>query len=166
MGADRSAGTATTGATSHHHVKIAAVHTALGPVVANPTGRVMFRFLKDGHDTSACGASCRSVWPPVMSPAKPHAAAHIHGGHLGRTRTGQVTYYGHPLYYYVADPRPGKTVGDGTTQFGDRWYVVSPAGRSVKPKPKPSDPRGAAEVTTASAATARSATSLRTSSKR
>jgi predicted lipoprotein with Yx(FWY)xxD motif len=97
----------------------------------------MFRFLKDGHNKSRCNRSCRSVWPPVMTTGKPRAGSHVHGSHLGRTKNGQVSYYGHPLYYFSQDHKPGKTHGDGFREFGAHWYVVSPAGKSVKPKHKP-----------------------------
>jgi predicted lipoprotein with Yx(FWY)xxD motif len=114
--------------------EIASVKTNLGRVVANSKGRVMFRFMKDGH-TSTCGKSCQSIWPPVTSKHKPAAGTHIKTTKLDRTAAGQVTYYGHPLYYYTGDPKPGKTTGNGTKQFGDHWYVVSTTGKPVKHKP-------------------------------
>lgn len=134
--------------------KIATVHTGLGRVVSSSKGRVMFRFLNDARNHSHCSASCQSIWPPVMSDGRPRAGAHLHSSHLGRTKSGQVTYYGHPLYYYVGDPHPGKTTGDGIEEFGAHWYVVSPGGRSVKPNHKSGpgegtkSPGGPAQVST------------------
>ena len=47
----------------------------------------------------------------------------------------QVTYRGHPLYYYAADASaPGKTRGEDVKQFGAGWYLVGQNGRSVEPK--------------------------------
>ena len=36
-----------------------------------------------------------------------------------------MTYYGHPLYYYVGDKKSGETNGQGLNEFGARWYVLS-----------------------------------------
>jgi predicted lipoprotein with Yx(FWY)xxD motif len=44
----------------------------------------------------------------------------------------QVTYNGHPLYYYYGDTKSGDTKGEGLTAFGAGWYVVSPAGTKVE----------------------------------
>ena len=47
----------------------------------------------------------------------------------------QVTYYGHPLYYYAADAStPGHRHGEGVEQFGAEWYVVGAEGKPVEPK--------------------------------
>ena len=58
------------------------------------------------------------------------------GGQLGTTaRAGdggtQVTYHGHPLYYYVGDSEPGDTNGQGLDQFGAKWYVVGAGGDKI-----------------------------------
>ena len=54
------------------------------------------------------------------------------GGDLGTiTRsdgTKQVTYNGHPLYYFVGDSGPGQTTGQGSDNFGAKWWLVAPAG--------------------------------------
>ena len=45
--------------------------------------------------------------------------------------TTEVTYHGHPLYYYAGDGKPGQTTGQDLNQFGAKWYVVSRAGAKV-----------------------------------
>jgi hypothetical protein len=45
----------------------------------------------------------------------------------GATATAtQVTYHGHPLYYYAGDSEPGDTAGQGLDQFGAKWFVLAP----------------------------------------
>jgi hypothetical protein len=45
----------------------------------------------------------------------------------------QVTYHGHPLYYYAADAStPGKTRGEDIEQFGSGWYLVNRQGNPVE----------------------------------
>ena len=42
----------------------------------------------------------------------------------------QVTYAGHPLYYYVDDP-PGQVLCQNVEEFGGLWLVVEPSGEAV-----------------------------------
>jgi predicted lipoprotein with Yx(FWY)xxD motif len=50
-----------------------------------------------------------------------------------RRRDGrlQVTYAGHPLYYYVGDRRPGEVLCQAVAEYGGTWYVVAPDGRAI-----------------------------------
>jgi predicted lipoprotein with Yx(FWY)xxD motif len=54
---------------------------------------------------------------------------------LGTTKrqdgTTQVTYNGHPLYYFIADSAPGMANGEGIDAFGARWEVINAAGTGV-----------------------------------
>ena len=43
----------------------------------------------------------------------------------------QVAYMGHPLYYYVADTKPGAVTGQGSNQFGAKWWLVAPSGSAI-----------------------------------
>jgi predicted lipoprotein with Yx(FWY)xxD motif len=47
----------------------------------------------------------------------------------------QVTYAGHPLYYYAGDGAPGQTSGEGLDQFGGVWWALSRSGAAVKHDP-------------------------------
>ena len=58
------------------------------------------------------------------------------GSLLGSSSRGdgggtQVTYHGHPLYYYAGDSQPGDTTGEGLNQFGAKWYVLASTGDKV-----------------------------------
>ena len=44
----------------------------------------------------------------------------------------QVTYNGHPLYYFVGDAKPGDTTGEGIIAFGGGWDVLSPSGMKIE----------------------------------
>ena len=44
----------------------------------------------------------------------------------------QVTYAGHPLYYYVGDTRPGQILCQAVLEYGGYWYVVNPDGTPVR----------------------------------
>jgi predicted lipoprotein with Yx(FWY)xxD motif len=45
--------------------------------------------------------------------------------------TTEVTYHGHPLYYYAGDAQPGDTKGQALDQFGAEWYVLAPSGSKI-----------------------------------
>ena len=45
--------------------------------------------------------------------------------------TKQVTYGGHPLYYFITDRSPGQTTGQAVNQFGAPWWVISAAGKEI-----------------------------------
>ena len=47
------------------------------------------------------------------------------------TGSSQVTYAGHPLYWFSGDTKPGDTNGEGLDDFGGEWYAISPAGTAV-----------------------------------
>jgi predicted lipoprotein with Yx(FWY)xxD motif len=65
----------------------------------------------------------------------PHAGNGVSQALLGTiTRadgTMQVTYNGHPLYYFSADPGAGTAKGEGVKAFGAEWYVVSASGSKI-----------------------------------
>jgi hypothetical protein len=54
---------------------------------------------------------------------------------LGTTKradgTTQVTYAGHPLYFFAGDSSSGATNGQSLNAFGAKWYVVGTSGAAV-----------------------------------
>jgi predicted lipoprotein with Yx(FWY)xxD motif len=105
-------------------------------LVAGPKQRTVYLFAADKGPTSTCSSACAEVWPPVTTSGNPKAMGGAVSANLGTiTRsngTKQVTYKGHPLYYYVGDPNSGDTSGQGINSFGAPWYVLSPNGSTVK----------------------------------
>lgn len=43
----------------------------------------------------------------------------------------QVAYKGRPLYYYAGDTGAGSTSGQGSDQFGAKWWLISPSGGQI-----------------------------------
>jgi predicted lipoprotein with Yx(FWY)xxD motif len=130
-------------ATSHHKAKakkgteissVAATagKAKLGRVLANSKGQVMYLFTQDKSTVSRCTGECAAAWPKVTSKTKPRADKGVLAKHLGRNKKHQVTYYGHPLYYFASDSKSGKATGEGLNDF----FVVSLKGKLVKPPKK------------------------------
>jgi predicted lipoprotein with Yx(FWY)xxD motif len=106
-----------------------------GPVLFDGKGRSIYLFTKEKGSRSRCYGDCAAAWPPVLTRAKPRAGRGVDASKLGRTRRGggrrQVTYGGHPLYYYVADTAPGEITCQDVFEFGGTWYLVGPDGSAV-----------------------------------
>lgn len=109
---------------------------ALGKILVNGKGRTLYLFENDKGSKSTCSGKCADAWPPLTSGGEPKAINGVKASLLGRiTRSDgskQVTYNGHPLYYYAEDKEPGQTNGQDLAQFGAKWYAVSPQGTSVE----------------------------------
>ncbi len=140
--AAQGASSATTGAAANSSgstaggTVVSTEHTGLGTVLAaGPKRLTVYLFASDTSSTSTCSGACAQVWPPVTSTGKPKAEGGAMAADLGTiTRsdgTKQVTYKGHPLYWYVTDTQAGETTGQGVNSFGAPWYVLSPSGSEI-----------------------------------
>jgi predicted lipoprotein with Yx(FWY)xxD motif len=109
--------------------------SGLGQILTDAQGRTLYLFAKDKGNSSSCDSTCAAVWPPFTTTggeqAGPGASASLVGALTRSDGTTQVTYNGHPLYYYVGDGNVGDTKGQNLDQFGGGWYVLSPAGAQV-----------------------------------
>lgn len=109
--------------------------TSLGPVVAGPDGRTVYLFEKDKGTASSCSGACATTWPPVTTSAAPSATGLAKAKLLGTTHRSdgkvQVTYAGHPLYYFAGDRAATDVTGEGLKNFGAGWYVLKPTGQKI-----------------------------------
>jgi predicted lipoprotein with Yx(FWY)xxD motif len=107
----------------------------LGKIVVDGKGRTLYDFVIDKGTTSVCYGACASLWPPYTTKGAPKAGAGVSASLIGTTKrrdgSTEVTYGGHPLYYYAPDTQRGQTTGQALNQFGAPWYVLSPAGREI-----------------------------------
>jgi predicted lipoprotein with Yx(FWY)xxD motif len=110
--------------------------SSLGKILVDPQGRTLYMFEKDTGSKSTCFGACASAWPPFRTDGSAKAGAGASAAMVGTTSRSdgepEVTYDGHPLYYYAGDQSPGDTNGEGLTQFGGGWYVVSPSGQPIE----------------------------------
>jgi predicted lipoprotein with Yx(FWY)xxD motif len=110
--------------------------TPLGRIAVDSHGRTLYLFEKDKRGHSACSGLCTTYWPPLITHGKPVAMAGVKASLLGTIRRSdgrrQVTLAGHPLYRFSGDSRPGQTSGEGLTDFGGGWDVLSPSGTKIE----------------------------------
>ncbi|HTA15379.1 MAG TPA: hypothetical protein VK781_11040 [Solirubrobacteraceae bacterium] len=108
----------------------------LGTILAAGSKKLtVYMFEADKGASSKCTGECAAVWPPVTTSGAPTASGSAKSADLGTiTRsdgTTQVTYKGHPLYFFAKDKDSGDTYGEGVNGFGDDWYVLKPSGSKV-----------------------------------
>jgi predicted lipoprotein with Yx(FWY)xxD motif len=109
--------------------------TKLGKILVDAQHRTLYLFEKDKRGKSACSGACAAAWPPLLTSGKPKASGKAKSKLLGTTKRSdgkrQVTYRGHPLYYFVQDKKPGDTLGQDFLGFGAKWYVLAPNGKKI-----------------------------------
>jgi predicted lipoprotein with Yx(FWY)xxD motif len=110
--------------------------TPLGKVLVSANGHTLYLFKHDKSTKSTCSGKCAVDWPPLLTKsAKPAAGAGIKASLLGTTKRAngalQVTYHGHPLYWFFLDKAAGQTKGQGLSFFGGAWYVMNAQGAAV-----------------------------------
>jgi predicted lipoprotein with Yx(FWY)xxD motif len=114
---------------------VATAKTGLGQIVVDSRGRSLYLFEKDSRGHSSCSGLCASYWPPLLSNGRPAAIKGAKASLLGSIRRAdgsrQVSYAGHPLYFFSGDTSRGQTNGEGLKDFGAGWYVLTPSGRKI-----------------------------------
>lgn len=116
----------------------AAVKTATGSqgtYIAGAGGRALYLWEADRGSKSQCTGGCAQAWPPLLTKGNPVASGAVKGSGLGTTTRSdgsrQVTYHGHPLYYFAGDTAAGMTNGQGSDAFGAKWWLVTPSGTAI-----------------------------------
>jgi len=148
-GSSSGGGTQTVDTNSGGGAKAAVVMTHSGPdgaYLTDGSGRTLYIFAKDETSKSTCSGDCANEWPPFTSSGDATAKGSATGSMLGTTARDdgatQVTYAGHPLYYFEGDQSAGDMNGQGQDDFGGLWTAVTPDGGALttsKPSSSPSD---------------------------
>ncbi len=115
---------------------------SVGTYLTDGSGKSLYEFASDTSTTSTCSGACVTYWPPLTSSAPATAGSGVTGSDIGSiTRSDgskQVTYKGHPLYYFALDKAPGDTKGQGSSNFGAKWWLLTPAGSPITGSPSSS----------------------------
>ncbi len=110
--------------------------SSLGTMLTDGAGKTVYYWEHDTGTSSTCYGACAGTWPPVLTTGAPVAGSGIQASLLGTTtRTDgkvQVTYNGHPLYYFAGDSKPGDINGEESNSFGAKWYILNPAGKKIE----------------------------------
>jgi predicted lipoprotein with Yx(FWY)xxD motif len=121
------------------HAELTVESSHYGPAIFGANHRVVYQFASDHTTKSTCYGKCAKAWPPVLTEDTPKVGSGLDSSLLGTTtrRDGseQVTYAGHPLYYFE-DDKPGTIMCQHVKLHGGFWYVVKASGRANLAKGK------------------------------
>jgi predicted lipoprotein with Yx(FWY)xxD motif len=114
-----------------------ALKTASGKAgiwLTNSAGRALYIYTKDKGTTSECYGACAAAWPPLTTTGQVTISGKYSvSKDLGFTTrtdgTKQVTYGGHPLYYFKGDTASGQTNGEGAEGV---WFIIGPVANVMK----------------------------------
>jgi predicted lipoprotein with Yx(FWY)xxD motif len=113
------------------HAEITLRSSHYGQTVSDPDQRVLYLFAADHTSKSTCYGACAKAWPPLLTKGSPKVGAGLRPSLLGTTRrrdgSTQVTYAGHPLYYFSGD-KGTKIMCQHVNLHGGFWYIVKPNG--------------------------------------
>ena len=102
-----------------------------GAMLFDERGQAIYLFDRETTAEPDCYGECAAAWPPVLTTGEPQASGDVRAALLGTTERDdgslQVTYGGHPLYFY-AHEAPGQVLCHDVNEFGGVWLVVTPAG--------------------------------------
>ena len=90
----------------------------------------LYSFSADRGSTSNCYGACEKAWPPMLTKGAPRVTG-LNAALVGTTKrrdgSVQVTYGGHPLYYWSEDTSH-TIMCQHVRLHGGLWYVVNPDG--------------------------------------
>jgi predicted lipoprotein with Yx(FWY)xxD motif len=107
-----------------------------GSYLTDGEGMSLYLFLKDSGGKSTCYNQCAEEWPPALTNSKQvNGGSGVQSSMLGTVKRKdgslQITYNGHPLYYYNDDKKAGDVKGQDEKGFGAEWYLVKPSGKKM-----------------------------------
>jgi predicted lipoprotein with Yx(FWY)xxD motif len=121
--------------TSGQAARLVATQSSVGTIVADGSGRSLYRFDKDTASPSAsnCTGECATMWPPVTvtrgGRVEVRGVSQSEVGSIRRSDgTWQVTVGGWPVYRYALDQNAGDMKGQGV---GGTWFAVTPTGKKA-----------------------------------
>jgi len=105
-----------------------------GEILFDGTRQAVYLFDKESSAQPECYDECARAWPPVLTKGTPVAAGGANADALGTTKrtdgSTQVTYGGHPLYYYAHDGK-NEVLCHNVREYGGLWLVLTPTGEAA-----------------------------------
>jgi predicted lipoprotein with Yx(FWY)xxD motif len=104
----------------------------MGTYLTDGSGKALYLYTPDKTTKSTCNGPCAGIWPPLTTTGTATATGDAKSALLGTTTrddgTKQVTYNGHPLYYFAGDKSAGETKGQGVMKI---WWLVNGSGAEI-----------------------------------
>lgn len=114
---------------------IGTANGSVGTYLTGASGRALYVWTADPKGQSSCSGACANAWPPLTASSMPKVAGGANAANVSLISRSdgskQVAYNGRPLYYYAGDAGPGMTNGQGSDQFGAKWWLINPSGTPI-----------------------------------
>jgi predicted lipoprotein with Yx(FWY)xxD motif len=112
--------------------KLIAADSNFGRILYDASGQAIYLFDAEESDHPECYGDCAKAWPPVLTKGRPRATDAVRSRLLGTTPRSdgsmQVSYAGHPLYFYAHEGKY-QVLCHNVKEFGGTWLVVKPDGK-------------------------------------
>ena len=109
-----------------------AAESDFGTILYDASGQPIYLFDAETSSRPKCYDECAKAWPPVLTNGAPRAKGAVQSDFLGTTRrtdgSTQITYAGHPLYFYAHEGK-FQVLCHNVNEFGGTWLVVQPNGK-------------------------------------
>ncbi|MFT4049482.1 MAG: hypothetical protein QM648_06540 [Solirubrobacterales bacterium] len=109
-----------------------------GVILASIGGRTVYSYDTEGDKAPSCTGECAWTWLPVISAGGVSITKQLDASKVGAVTRGegkkQVTYGGHPLYYYARDGGATPVTGNGKVDFDITWRTITPEGEFTQSK--------------------------------
>lgn len=114
--------------------KVVLGESQFGRILFDSRRQAIYLFDRERGRRPRCYGECAAAWPPVYANGRPRVGRGLKKSLLGtvKRRSGrrQVTYGGHPLYYYAHED-PGQVLCHDVSEYGGLWLVVRRNGEPV-----------------------------------
>ena len=122
-------------------------------LLAGPNGHTLYFNTVDTATAIECNGACATEWPPLTGTVKPGTGLDAMNFGTAKRSDGstQITYFGHPLYYFAGDAMAGQKNGNELKDEGGEWYATTPHEAQSE---KPGDDAGKGASTTPSSSSA------------
>jgi predicted lipoprotein with Yx(FWY)xxD motif len=123
---------AATAAAAATKAKIGVHATSVGSALVDARGRTLYVYGLDKGTKSSCVGACATNWPAFVTSGKPAAAAGVAAAKIGTVKRAdgklQVTFAGHPLYFFGGDAKAGDAKGAAVAH----WAALSATGAKLR----------------------------------
>jgi predicted lipoprotein with Yx(FWY)xxD motif len=121
--------------TSSPQATLTVANSRYGRIIVDRSGRTLYMFDIERDGQPRCYGACAVSWPPLVSRVDPVTGSGLDQALVTtaarKEGSRQVTYKGHPLYYYVGDRSPGEIKCQAVFEYGGGWYVLDVNGDKI-----------------------------------
>jgi predicted lipoprotein with Yx(FWY)xxD motif len=113
---------------------LSAADSRYGRIIVDGSGRTLYLFDLERDPTPRCYGACAVGWPPLLGSRTvgvPELNQALIATVVRKGGSKQLTYSGHPLYFYAGDQSAGDINCQAVTEFGGGWYVIDVNGNRI-----------------------------------